>query len=134
MQSHHTSHYILVYTGTRLKAQIHCSPDPLLPRPRQSYRKCYFHTKFVCTQLKSLDKVYFRSHMCFNCSVDLGLGLRLVLGFYYIRHLMNGWDLKYTFSDNYNLMKYFLIILNDPSPYYASCAPVIVYGACSREV
>ena len=47
---------------------------------------------------KGTDKVYFRSHMCFNCTVDLGLGLRLVLGFYSVRHLMNGWDLKYTFS------------------------------------
>ena len=28
----------------------------------------------------------------------LGLGLGLVLGFYSVRHLMNGWDLKYTFS------------------------------------
>ena len=31
----------------------------------------------------------------------LGLGLGLVLGFYSVRHLMNGWDLKYTFSDVY---------------------------------
>ena len=28
----------------------------------------------------------------------LGLGFGLVLGFYSVRHLMNGWDLKYTFS------------------------------------
>ena len=46
-----------------------------------------------------MNEVYFRSHMCFNCMVDLGLGLRLVLGFYSVRHLMNGWDLKYTFSN-----------------------------------
>ena len=31
----------------------------------------------------------------------LGLGLGLVLGFYSVRHLMNGWDLKYTFSRFY---------------------------------
>ena len=30
--------------------------------------------------------------------LGLGLGLGLVLGFYSVRHLMNGWDLKYSFS------------------------------------
>ena len=29
--------------------------------------------------------------------LGLGLGLVLVLGFYSVRHLMNGCDLKYTF-------------------------------------
>ena len=30
--------------------------------------------------------------------VGLGLGLGLLLEFYSVRHLMNGWNLKYTFS------------------------------------
>ena len=29
----------------------------------------------------------------------LGLGFGLVIWFYPVRHLMNGWDLKYTFSE-----------------------------------
>ena len=40
----------------------------------------------------------------------LGLGLALVLGFYSVRHLMNGWDLKYTFPDI--LYVYFVKLYN----------------------
>ena len=41
----------------------------------------------------------------------LGLGLGLVLGFYSVRHLMNGWDLKYTFSKSIISYNFLCILL-----------------------
>ena len=38
----------------------------------------------------------FHANLAMITSSTRGLGL--VLGFYSVRHLMNGWDLKYTFS------------------------------------
>ena len=42
----------------------------------------------------------------------LGLGFGLVLGFYSVRYLMNGWDLKYTFSKNVTKIVKMSLIVN----------------------
>ena len=44
----------------------------------------------------AMDKVYI-PHVL-QLHGGFRVRLRLVLGFYSVRHLMNGWDLKYTFS------------------------------------